>query len=133
MNLQRFSKEHYNTVTSWWKKHEHAIIPESSLSSVGLIAFKGNKPICVSWLYIMSGCDLGQIAWTTTNPDASLREKYEGVNFCIDGLIELARHYKRKSVVSFSSSKGLSKIIKKKGLSLQRKHDLLLGSFMEDK
>jgi len=131
MVLKKFEKEHYPIVSEWWKKHEHTKIPEDMLSAIGLICYKDDKPICASWLYIMVGCKLAQIAWTTTNPDANLRERHKAVNFCIDGLLELAKANNRKRVICFSSSTGLNKVIMKKGLTKKNKHDLLVGEFLE--
>lgn len=133
MELYKFNKQHYNTLVEWWKKHEHHILPYSSLSDIGVIVYKNNKPISASWIYFMNGCDLAQIAWTTTNPDSGLKEKYKAVNLCLDALLDIAKINKRNNVICLSNSTGLTKLVSKKGLNKNKKHDFLVGSFMEDK
>ena len=130
MKLIKFNKEiHYKEVSKWWSEHNKLIVPKDSLSSVGLVVYNGGKPVCMSFLYIMAGCNMAQIAWTTTNPKAGLKERYKAINFCIEGLLEIAKKNNRKNVVCFSSNKSLSKIIASKGLIEQHSHDLLLGNF----
>ncbi len=83
-------------------------------------------------MYVMHGCDLAQIAWTTTNPGAGLKQRYEGVNAVLTGLFGIAQANNRSNVICFSSSSGLSKMIKKHGLNIGKSHDLLAGFFKRD-
>jgi len=130
MKLIRFDKEkHYNLINMWWKEHKHNSMERDSLSPFGFIVYNNNTPICASFLYIMAGCNLGQIAWTTTNPKAGLKEKYNAINFCIEGLLALANHYNIKNIISLSNSKGLTKLIQKKNFRTVDKHTLLCGGF----
>lgn len=128
MRIEKFDKnKHYDILEDWWTEHNHMQVPSSSLSGVGLVVYDNDTPICMSFLYVMAGCDLAQIAWTTTNPEANLRQKYRSILYCLEGLIALAKKYERKHIISFSSSKGLTKILKKSGLGVGKNHEILYG------
>ena len=127
MNLILYKKEHYNILTEWWKDHNHAIIEESALSPYSFIVYNNDKPICASFLYVMDKCNLAQIAWTTTNPNAGIKEKYNALNLCLQSLFDLAKLLKINNIVSFSSSKGLNKLYKKNGMYLGKEHTLNMG------
>lgn len=130
MKLVRFDSSHYDTLTKWWDKHQHPIISQKSLSPIGVITvLDSGEYVSASFLYVMAGCDLGQIAWTTTNPESSSRNRYDGINMCLDGLIDIAKKEKRTNVICFSSSSGLTKLIEKQGFKVGKSHDLLAGYF----
>lgn len=131
MELKRFEATHYPELVEWWKHHNHPVIALTSLSPLGLIAENNGKLVAVSFLYVMHGCDLGQIAWTTSNPKSGLKERHQAINECILSLYEIAKLNKRNNVICFSSSSGLTKLIKKHGLNVGKAHDLLSG-YMRD-
>lgn len=133
MKLQRFDSSHYEHLTGWWKTHGHPIISKHSLSPVGLVCLSDDgKPLAASFLYVMHGCDLGQIAWTTANPDAGLKERYEAVDMVLTGLFDVAKQENRTNVICFSSSSGLTKKLVKHGFNAGKSHDLLAGYFSKD-
>jgi len=129
MDCRRFTETEYPMIVQWWEKHNHPVIPFKMLSPAGLISLtdKG-EPGCVSFIYFVANCDIAQIAWTTTNPDVSARDRYKSVDFCIKGLIALAKHNKRTNVLCFSDSHGLNKLFHKNGLKELKDHKLLYGS-----
>jgi hypothetical protein len=108
-------------------------LEKTTLSPVGVIYIDDEgTAIAASFLYIMPGTSLGQIAWTTTNPDAGLKIKHTGVNMCLNSLFEIAQMNKIKDVLCFSSSSGLSNLLKKRGLKSGKQHDVLVGYFKGD-
>lgn len=127
MILKRFEPEHHGIVSDWWLKHNHPIMPLNELSPIGLMVYDNNEPICVSFLYLLSGTSMGQIGFTTSNPEATSKQKHKAIGLCLNGLISLSSKYERSSVVCFSSSKGLTKILKKVGLTQGATHDYLIG------
>lgn len=132
MIIKKFDKQQYELLKQWWNKHQHPVVPLEMLSTFGLIASNGIEPVACSFIYLASDCDFAQIAWTTTNPDSSLRDRYDGVDACIKGLLALAKKYNKSNVVCISDSSGLTKVINKNGLKKLNKHDFLyskLGAF----
>lgn len=126
MELRKFDISHYETVVNWWKEHNHPVLPFNTLSTFSFISFKDDQPIAVSFMYVAGDCDYAQIGWTTTNPNASLRDRYEGVDMCTKGLLELARKYKKTNVMTLCASSGLMKMYQKNTFKkLLHKHDLL--------
>jgi hypothetical protein len=127
LNLVRFEKQHYPMLQSWWERHGHANVAFESLSPVGLICYKDEKPVCLSFLYLWSGCDLGWICWTTSDPDAEKAVRHEAVKFCLDGLMELSKHYGKNHVICYSESKGVTSVLKDAGFHVGLPHDMLYG------
>ena len=125
MKLIKFEKQHYELLCDWWTKHNHKILPFEMLSPFGLVFVDGDKPIAVSFIYFVAGCELSQIAWTTTDPGASVFKRHEAVKACIEGLVALARKFNHPHVVCFSSSRGLTRLIQKAGLKKLSEHDML--------
>ena len=131
MKLEKFERKHYETLLDWWEQHGHPVIPYESLSPIGLVVNDNGNLTCVSFLYVMHGCDLAQIAWTTTNPTSGLKKKHESVGACLHGLYGIAKQNKRTNIICFSSSTGLTKLIKRHGFNVGHTHDLLAGVLEE--
>lgn len=127
MTLERFEQKHFDILSDWWKQHDHPAMDFKALSPLGVVAFDGDTPVCASFLYVMHGCNLAQIAWTTTNPACGLKTKYYGINMCLGNLYQLALENKRTNVICFSSSSGLTKLMKKQGFNVGTTHNLLAG------
>lgn len=127
MNLVRFNKEHYHTLCEWWAKYGHANISFSSLSPIGLICYKEETPLCMSFLYLAAGSDLGWICWTTGNPDASKDDRKDAIEYCLQGLFELSKSYGREHVVCYSQSKSITKVFTNAGFAVGLPHDMLYG------
>lgn len=133
MDLRAFNKKDYETIIGWWLEHKHPIVPIEMLSPFGMIASNSDsKDVAVCFMYLPHGCDIAQLCWSTTNPSVSLRNRYEGIDCCIKGLIAVAKENKRTNIVSFSDSTGLNKIYSKNGLKELKDHKLMyskLGAF----
>lgn len=132
MNLLKWDRSHYETLTGWWKAHDHPILRFESLSPIGLVAQKDEQLVAASFLYVFYGCDVAQIAWTTTNPEAGLKDKYRAIDSCMNGLLSIAKSHNRNQIFCFSNSKGLTKLISKHGLNVGSEHDLLSGTFLKE-
>jgi hypothetical protein len=133
MQLHKFEQSHYEMLVGWWKEHGHPIVAFETLSPIGVIVEKDGTFLAASFIYVMHGCDLAQIAWTTTNPEGSLKDNYKAVDECITGLLDIVKLNKRKHVICFSSSTGLTRMIKSHGFNVGTTHEVLMGYFHEDK
>ncbi len=132
MKLERFEEKHYNELKQWWIEHNHPTIQFSSLSPYGVVSYIEDVPGCMSFLYIYHGCDMAQIAWTTTNPSLSPRKRHKAVNDTIKSLYEVAKLNNIKNIICFSNSTGLTKLLHKHGLKIGNSHDLLAGYFGDE-
>lgn len=129
MDVKRFTEADYQMLVKWWEHHKHPVLPYKMLSPAGLIGLNDSgEPACASFIYFVANCDIAQIAWTTTNPEVSVRDRYLAVNDCVKGLIALAKHNNRTNIMCFSDSHGLNKIFMKNGLKELKDHKLLYGS-----
>lgn len=129
MVVKNFNKDYYDVLCLWWKQHNHAIIPLQSLPLGVVVLDEKQMPVCASFLYVMDKCDMCQIAWTTSNPNATLKQRYVAINKAIDSLLFFANTLNKKNIISFTNSTGLEKILKRKGLLQQSSHSLMIGGF----
>ena len=132
MIVKQFKTEDYAMLQDWWTKHNHMSIPKESLSPIGITIFDEETPSCIGFIYVMPNCDMAQIAWTTTNPEISLRKRYKAMDTCINALLQYAYINGRKNIICFSKSSGLSKMLRKKGLAQMTPHSLLMGTFSQE-
>ena len=128
-NIEYFKNEHYEELKKWWSLHNHPAVPFSSLPYGIVVSNEKQIPVCMSFLYTFEISDMCQIGWTTTNPNTKLRERYECVDLALDSLLILAQKLNKKTVICFSTSRGISKLMNKKGLSKGKSHDIYIGSF----
>lgn len=128
MNITYFTSEHYSELELWWKHYNHKVISITSLP-VGVVVSTQEKILAMSFLYTMNGCDVAQIAWTTSNPKNKLRESHEAVTTAIDALLVLAKKLNKNTITCFSGSKGMSKILNRRNIAQNKNHVLHIGSF----
>lgn len=126
MYLRYYNSSDYNTLCNWWEKHKHPIISMDALPH-GIVVEKENNLIAMSFVYIMSGCNVAQIAWTTTNPNERLKDRYNAVNLCLDASILHAKKMNKNLIVCFSGHKSITKLLNKKGLFSGKSHDICMG------
>lgn len=127
MKLVRFTEEHYPMLCEWWKEYGHGQIALESLSPVGLVCYLDDKPICLSFVYLAVGSDLGWVCWTTGDPKADKDDRKTAIEFCLEGLFELSKSYGRNHVVCYSESKNVTEIFKNAGFTVGSPHDMLYG------
>lgn len=130
MNIVYFEpQKHYDVLKSWWTTHKHAIVAETSLP-YGVVVYVNEVPVSMSFIYTCDKSDMCQIAWTTTNPEHSnLRERHKSVETAIDALLIFAEKKNKKYITCFSASKGLNKIISRRGFIKNASHELYIGGF----
>jgi hypothetical protein len=120
--------EDYAELVTWWGFHNHPPLPVEMLSPFGVTALVNDQKACMSFIYFVQGCDMAQIAWTTTNSTVAMRERYVATDLCIKGLIDLAKKNNITNLMCFSDSSGLNKLFNKNGLKELRNHRLLYSS-----
>ena len=128
MKISYFNESNYGELCGWWDKHQHAIIPYSSLP-IGVVIANDTKKLAMAFIYTMDGSDVAQLAWTTTNPENSPKESHASVDLAIDALLQVAQKKEKKLILCFSASRGLSKILNRKNINTQKEHVLNIGSF----
>ena len=127
MTIKYFSQDNYIELCDWWNKHNHFVVAAGSLP-YGVVVSDGDKNLVMSFLYTMDGCDIAQIAWTTSNPENKLKQNYAAIDLAIDAVLLLAKKMNKKNVICFSSSNGLNKMFNKKGLKSNMSHTLNSGA-----
>lgn len=128
MKVTYFTPENYEELCGWWKKHNHSTLPITSLP-VGVVVSDESKNLVMSFMYTMDKCDVAQISWTTSNPENKLKQNYEAVALAVDALLILAQKLEKRTIISFSSSKGLTKILNKRNIKMNKNHVMNIGGF----
>lgn len=127
MQITYFNESNYGELCGWWDKHQHAIIPYSSLG-IGVVVSKEDKNLAMAFIYTWDGCDIAQIAWTAANPENTPRQSYQALDLAIDALLKVAEKKEKKMIVSFTSSSGVLKILNRKNIMKNKNHTLSVGS-----
>jgi hypothetical protein len=120
-------RKHFPMIFAWWKKHRRGRLDIESLGSRGLVVYKNGVPLAAAWLF-RTDSKVANIGWTVTNPDASMRLKHDAVAALIEDLKLTAKAEGFTRVVSFSSSRGLTKILVRAGMGQLVPHDLTVGA-----
>lgn len=118
-------KKHFPLVFKWWRKHRGVSVDINAISPVGLVAYAGEDPLAIAWLFL-SNSKLAQIGWPVTNPDSPLAMKSEAVELLIEALGLLAKNCGYKRLITFSSSNGLTRKFEKQGFTKMMPHDVLI-------
>lgn len=125
MDIRMFTESDYPEIASWWKIHEHPVIPINMLSPYGLVGYNDkNEPAAACFVYLVQGCDIAQLSWAVTNPNVSARDRYNALDACIKGLIALSVKNERTNIVSFSGYRSLNKLFGKNGLKELKDHKM---------
>lgn len=127
MQITYFNESNYGELCGWWDKHQHAIIPYSSLP-IGVVVSKEDKNLAMAFIYTMDGTDFAQISWTACNPENTPRQSYHSMDLAIDGLLKVAEKKNKKLILCVSSSSGVTKIVNRKNLTGSKTHFVSAGS-----
>jgi hypothetical protein len=129
VNLRKYKTSDYAELTQWWKAHSHPVMDESAIPSEGIIVSENGLNVCMGFIYLASNANLAQIAWITTNPELSLRKRYNAVNLFMDGCVSYINSLNVKNVMCFTDSYAMAKMFNRKGFRVGNSHNLCIGSF----
>jgi hypothetical protein len=128
MNIRYYQPSDYETLCSWWNKHQHPIISSDILSN-GIVVCENGNLICIGFVYLVNKANVAQLAWTTTNPEMSLRQRYKAVNMFFDGSISYINSLNIKNIMCFTDKPSLVKLLNRRGMRISNDHTLCIGSF----
>lgn len=111
----------------WRVAHGEAAIPESALPTTGAVCEHGepDEPIASMWLYLTNST-MAYLAWPTTRPGLRPRVASEALTLLATELIALARSLGVQFIISTSSSRGLTKLLRRCGLEQRSPHDFMI-------
>jgi hypothetical protein len=127
MEIKYFEKQNYEMLCDWWKKHNHPVLTYSNLPYGVLVLNTENIPVCASFLYTMDNTDICQIAWTTSNPECSGKEKHKGIELALDSLLILAKKLNKTYILNFSNSRTIGKMLSRRGFAQGKPHTIYNG------
>lgn len=128
MLLKKYSPLDYSTLCSWWKDHGHPIM-DSSVLADGIVVLEDSIPVCMGFVYLVNNANIAQLAWTTTNPNMSLKKRYKAVNMLIDASISYINSLNIKNIMCFTDKPSLVKLLNRRGMRIGNDHTLCIGSF----
>lgn len=126
MTLELYEpRKHFPMIFRWWKAHRKGVLDLESLSPIGLVAKDEKGYVAAAWLFLTNG-KVANIAWVVTNPEARARAKSDAVAQIILELSAYAKSQGYTRVISFSSSRGLTRAYERAGMTKLVMHDLLI-------
>lgn len=126
LTLQLYQpRKHFPLVYRWWRARRGIAVDMEFLGRQGGVVYDGDLAIAAAWLYL-SDSKVAQIGWTVTNPEAGLKVRAEAVSLLLDELTRMAKELGFTRVITFSSSKGLTRTFESKGFTKLEVHDVLV-------
>jgi len=97
MNIVKFTFEHHDEVSGWWKERGWAPIPLATLPTTGFIV----PGVCAGFLYLTDS-NLCFLEWVISNPESESQDRSKGLDLLIDELLTEAENlgYKVVSTVT---------------------------------
>jgi hypothetical protein len=129
MNIRHYNTSDYTDLSKWWNDHGHPVVDMSVLSQNGIVVCEDNVSVCMGFIYLVNNANVAQIAWITTNPEISLRKRYNAVNLFMDGCVSYINSLNIKNVMCFTDSYAMAKMFNRKGFRVGNSHNLCIGSF----
>lgn len=129
MNIRHYNTSDYTDLSKWWNDHGHPVMDMSVLPKNGIVVCEGNVSVCMGFIYLVNNANVAQIAWITTNPEMSLRKRYNAVNLLMDGCVSYINSLNVKNVMCFTDSYAMAKMFNRKGFRVGNSHNLCIGSF----
>lgn len=102
------SKDHFEKITGWGKKHDFPLPPLDFLPDIGLVV----NDAAVGFLYT-SNSKLGWIEWVFSNPDKSSEERTEAIDTLMSALEKIAIVRGVKALFSSAGSDAYKKILER--------------------
>jgi len=109
--------ESYDTLVSWWGSHKafnSKVIGYSALPSRIFVVSKGGTDLFMVPVYASDStfCWLG---WTTSNPDAKLRDKSGALEYLYEIISVVMKSLKYEHIISKANAKSLQKVAERSG------------------
>jgi hypothetical protein len=89
IRLVDLSKD-YGMACEWWKAHGWEAVPAAILPKLGAVAVIEDVPIAAAFLYMDNSVGVCWLEWLVTNPDATPKQSFKGINMVIEFLREVA-------------------------------------------
>ena len=119
MVVREYIPEEYDIVSSWWKAHGWAPVPEKLLARTGLVAENDGHPVAAVWVYRTDSAVL-LAEWLVADPEASPKDSYRAVTNLLDS-VKLLADYSGCAVLMFVQEEGLLRKLEKEGFSVEER------------
>lgn len=127
MRIRAYVRSDYGQLVDFWVGHGHAVVVSQALPETGAVCVLPDGTIVAAAFLYLTNTSLAYLAWMVTNPDVRPKKLvHAGVTGVITHLVELAQQLDYQTVISTSNSRGLSRILKKSGMTDAGKHDLFV-------
>lgn len=127
MNSELYNhRDHFRIVYGWWKRHRKVSLDIETLSNTGIMIFENGVPQACTWIFMSKESPVAQLGWSISNPDIKAFEAHQAIQESIEYAIKLAKDMGYRRLITFSSSKGLTRLFEKKGFKKLIKHDVLI-------
>lgn len=107
----------YEEVCGWWRDHKWDPAPLAVLPPTGIIVSDNGTNICAGWLYT-TGTALGHFEWIVANPNAGLKQRYNGIRSLTKAITEMAEGVGLSAIFTSVRQKGLIKMLQKYGFGV---------------
>jgi len=118
MQIMKFDKDkHYDTICSWWEKHQWPKIPLTMLPQTGYIV----DDLCAGFLY-QTDSNIAWLEFIISNPESTKDDRSKALDILIDRLSEDARGMGFTMIFSSINHSNLINKYEKNGFNIADKN-----------
>lgn len=112
-----FEDSHYPMLCEWWESHKWPVMPRQFLPQTGIISKKDDVYLCAGFLY-KTDSDLCWLEYLISNRQGLREYHSEGVDKCIEALLNEAKRSQFKAVFTSCRNKPLISRYEKHGFGI---------------
>lgn len=133
MELKRWHKDYYPTLSKWWKARSWFVCPLDMLSSSGLIAFNEGEPVAAGFIYYGMGSKTALMDWFIADPNTTKKERNEATQRIVEAFEVEAKANGYKYLISTTdNAKWANKLKAKHGYSVNPNPHCLLSKSLHN-
>lgn len=105
----RLDTEKYALVEKWWKDRNWEVPHSSFLSTIGIMIYKDNEPICAGWLYQTDSL-MAIVGFIIANTTTMGKTKKDAIKLLLIKIEETAKNLGFASISMPTSSNSIAKL-----------------------
>lgn len=128
MNLRQYNTSDYSLLEQWWKDHDHQVVPENMLSSLGFVVEKDNTAVMCGFVYLTNS-KISILEFIVSSPELNKEENNTAINLLISGVEKYTKTKGYEYCMMFLQRPKLKERFADRGyIKINENVDIMLGS-----
>ncbi len=129
MKLMQYNPEqHYELLKSWWTDHNHQVVPQDMLSSLGFIVEKESTPVMCGFIYLTNS-KISIFEFLISDTKLNKEDKDLAFNFLMAGVDKYTKSIGYEYCMVFLQRPKLKERYAERGfIKINENVDIMIGS-----